>query len=126
MMMLLLFTVMEKILDIGGSAGASVAVFVDGKAVFKETFGYQDVEETKPTTFYVLGSLTKALVSSVTAHYVDEGLLSWTTPITEYLSGFSSRFDASPDKQLTLINLLSHRTGLIGETCYGLEQTTRF
>ena len=38
------FQVVEKILDIGDSAGASVGVFLDGKAVFKDNLGYQDVE----------------------------------------------------------------------------------
>ena len=83
----------EKILDTGGSAGASVSVFLDKNAVFNDIFGYQDVElcvETKSTTFCVLGSLTKALVSSVTAHHGDQGLLSWRTPITEYLPEISS------------------------------------
>ena len=53
-------------------------MFLDVKAVVKDIQRYQDVElgiETKSTTFSILGSLTKAVVSSVTARHGDEGLL---------------------------------------------------
>ena len=106
----------EKILNIGGSAGASVGISVDGRPIFRQTFGYQDLAtstKTQPNTVYTLGSLTKAFVSTIAAHYVSEGVLNWSAPLTEYVPEFAPRFDPTFGDRLTLVDLLSHRTDLI-------------
>ncbi|KAJ3113872.1 hypothetical protein HDU96_002825 [Phlyctochytrium bullatum] len=97
-----------------GIKGASVGVVVDGKVVFAEGFGVRDRENeaVSPATLFQIGSTTKAFTAFLAATAVQEleGKLNWTTPVS---SVFNITFkDKVATEEATLIDLLSHRTGI--------------
>jgi CubicO group peptidase (beta-lactamase class C family) len=66
--------------------GAAVAVIQDGQVVYSQGFGVRNVETSEPLTpqtRFRIGSTTKSMTSMLVAQLVDEGLLSWDTPITD-------------------------------------------
>lgn len=105
----------EKLQQIGGSAGISIGVMRQGEVVCDHHFGFADVENRRVAnsyTRYPLGSLTKAFVATTVAQLVHEGLLDWDTPITSYIPELSFKSNPALASQLTLTDLLSHQTGL--------------
>ncbi|KAK9788662.1 putative Beta-lactamase-related domain-containing protein [Seiridium cardinale] len=103
----------EAIRRIGGTAGMSIGVMYRGQKVLEHNFGYSDLEkgeEPTSSTIYPLGSLTKAFVATTIAQLVHDGLLSWDEPVTSYIPELL--FEADESLELTLIDLLSHQTGL--------------
>ena len=93
----------------------SIGVMYQGEVVLEHNFGFADLEAKvvpDSTTRYPLGSLTKAFVATTVAQLVDENLLKWDEPLNTYIPELS--FDSDPylSTRLTLIDLLSHQTGL--------------
>ena len=69
-----------------GVPGVSIGLVQDGKVVFAGGFGVRDLgTATKPDadTLYIVASNTKALTTLMLAKLVDEGKLTWETPVTE-------------------------------------------
>ncbi|KAF9995836.1 hypothetical protein BGZ80_005943 [Entomortierella chlamydospora] len=95
-----------------GIPGMSVAVFHKGKLVFAEGFGKRN--EHDPFTVETLtqiGSVTKSFTAATVGELVGEGELDWdTTPVSKYLPEFELK-DPAFTSQITLQDLLSHRTG---------------
>lgn len=57
-----------------------------------------------------IASMTKAFTSAAISELVGEGKMDWdTTPVNTYLSEFAFK-DPVLTSQLTLVDLLSHRT----------------
>ncbi|KAL7909797.1 beta-lactamase/transpeptidase-like protein [Trichoderma velutinum] len=105
----------EALKDIGGSAGISIGVMSHGHVVLETNFGFADVERrlvANSSTRYPIASLTKAFVATTIAQLVDEGLLKWDEPLTSYIPELSFEHNPSLAGQLSLIDILSHRTGL--------------
>ncbi|KAJ5087977.1 beta-lactamase domain-containing protein [Penicillium angulare] len=100
---------------IGGTAGMSVGVVKHGEILLEHHLGFADVENQRvaeSTTRYPIGSLSKSFVAATVGQLVHEGHLQWDEPITTYLPELSSITGPMPADQLTLIDLLSHQTGL--------------
>ncbi|KAF4950282.1 hypothetical protein FGADI_8265 [Fusarium gaditjirri] len=107
--------VVEEIMEIGGTAGMSIGIMAKGQVIMERHFGYADVDARKSAnsgTRYPLGSLTKAFVATTVSKLVDDGFLKWDEPITTYIPELSFKSDDTLARRLTLIDLLSHRTGL--------------
>ncbi|KAL1621772.1 hypothetical protein SLS54_005295, partial [Diplodia seriata] len=112
----LLSSTIQQICNISGVPGASVGVLQHGRVVYKESFGYQDVEaKIRPTssTLYGIGSLTKAFVAAGIGKLVDDGLLTWETHVKDILPDFEHS-DRYLSNSLTVADILSHRSGLSG------------
>ncbi|KAF9213565.1 hypothetical protein BGZ59_005173 [Podila verticillata] len=94
-----------------GIPGMSVAIIHKGKLIFAEGFGKRNKKEPfTPETRSMLGSLTKAFTATAIGELVAEGKLDWdTTPVNTYLPEFET-IDPVLTSQLTLQDLLSHRT----------------
>lgn len=106
--------VINEICRVSGTAGASIGVLHDNEVVFAEGFGFRDVEaQLAPDqdTIYYLSSLSKAFTSAATGILVEQGKLTWTTPIRDVLPNFKQK-DRVVMEQSTLVDWLSHRTGL--------------
>jgi CubicO group peptidase (beta-lactamase class C family)/diadenosine tetraphosphate (Ap4A) HIT family hydrolase len=74
-------------------------------------YGYFDIERkilNKTNTQFLIGSLTKSVVASAVMQLVDEGKLSLTTPIKQYLPELEDRIA----KGVTLHHLLKQQSGL--------------
>jgi len=71
--------------------GLQVAVAVDGRLVWSETFGYADVERRVPvtrTTLFRIGSVSKPLTATAVARLVEQGKLDLDAPVQRYVPSF--------------------------------------
>ncbi|KAF9344994.1 hypothetical protein BGX26_003670, partial [Mortierella sp. AD094] len=89
----------------------SIAVLHKSKLVFAEGFGRRNEHEPfTPETLQPIGSLTKAFTATAVGELVAEGKMDWdTTPVKSYLPEFELK-DPVLTSQLTMVDLLSHRT----------------
>ncbi|KAG0086755.1 hypothetical protein BGZ92_007896 [Podila epicladia] len=94
-----------------GIPGMSVAIMHKGKLIFAEGFGKRNKHDPfTPETHSMLGSVTKAFTATTVGELVAEGKMDWdTTPVNTYLPEFET-IDPILTSQLTMQDLLSHRT----------------
>lgn len=94
--------------------GFAVGVMRDGKVVVAKGYGVRDIREKKAVTtrtIFAVGSVSKSFTAMALASLVDQGKLSWDTPVREYLPWFRLQ-DPVATELVTLRDMLSHRTGL--------------
>ncbi len=106
---------------------AAAAVIIDGRLRALGVTGVRkdgnDVA-VEPNDPFHLGSCTKAMTGSLIGLLVQQGKLSWDTPIVEYLPGLKDTMH--PDyREVTLVHLLSHRAGVPPMTA-GFAPVTAF
>ena len=107
--------------------GASCAVWVKGKEVYRNTFGYSDFEETIPTpqnAIYRLASMTKPITCVAALICKERGLLDFYKPISTYIEGFAHGGVAKlvdgvpvyekPAREITLADIFTHTSGISG------------
>jgi CubicO group peptidase (beta-lactamase class C family) len=97
-----------------GVPGAAVAVVYRDKVVYLEGFGIRKAgraDPVTPDTVFQLASVSKPIASTVVAGLVGDGQVSWDDKIVDLDPGFRLS-DASVTEQLTIRDLLSHRSGL--------------
>ncbi|KAF8439508.1 putative D-aminoacylase [Terfezia claveryi] len=102
--------VVAEIVHFSGAAGLSLGVLHHGEIIHFDNFGHRDIslqQIADENTSYIIGSLTKAMTAAMVGILVDEGKLSWKTPLGELLPEYEIG-------DLTLVDLLSHRSGLPG------------
>ena len=93
--------------------GDGALLIVRNDTILLEQY-YGNFSELSPSNIF---SITKAVTSLLCGIAVDEGYISISTPITEYIP---ERIDADPSfKQLTIEHLLDMRTGLDFVESYG-------
>lgn len=105
----------HELREASGAPSISCGVLHHGQIVFTHCEGYADVEERlEPDehTIYPVASTTKAFITALCGILVDEGLLSWTEPISTYLPDFETVYDSEISKRATLLDLCSHGAGL--------------
>jgi len=114
----------------GKIPGAIVLVQHNGKPVYRESFGVQDVVSKAPITdqtIFRLFSMTKAITSVVAVQMVDEGKLKLEDPISKYIPSFAAvkvgvekkAADGSktlelvpPTRPPTVLDLMRHTSGI--------------
>lgn len=104
----------EKMMSIGGAVGFCHGVVHQGKIIHKQSFGYRGYDKKLPVdtkTVFPICSMTKGLVNCALGTLVEEGKLSWDTPIHELLPDYAPQ-DPSLRESTTLIDFLSMRSGL--------------
>lgn len=97
-----------------GVPGAAVAVVQDDDVVFLEGFGEREIGTSAPVTpdtLFMIGSITKPLTSLMAATLVDDGLVTWDTPVTDLLPEFQTA-DPELTARLTLADLFCACTGI--------------
>ncbi|MBZ0288746.1 MAG: beta-lactamase family protein, partial [Anaerolineae bacterium] len=115
-------TVIQTEMDYFDIPGAAVAVIAGDDVVYAEGFGERDLEAGAPfttATRFRIGSTTKSLTSLLIAQLVDEGLLTWDTPVTDLLPEFAT---ADPERtaQMKLRDLMGMGSGLVSSNVDGL------
>ena len=94
------------------SPSVSIGIIKDGRTVMCEGFGKRDEDlPATGSTLYQLASCSKAFTSALVAIMVDQGKLSWDTPLIHYLPGVRFYEDYTTSN-LTLRDVLCHRSGL--------------
>ncbi|MBZ0301274.1 MAG: beta-lactamase family protein [Anaerolineae bacterium] len=97
-----------------GVIGASVAVVQHGHVIYTNGFGTTELNGDRPVdseTLFMTGSITKSMTSLVLATEVDEGLLTWDTPVTDVLPMFALS-DPAVTPQIRVRDLLNMTSGV--------------
>ena len=104
----------NKALKDWGVPGVAIAIVKDDRVVLAKGFGVRELNKPEPVdehTLFAIGSSSKAFTAASIAMLVDEGKLKWDDPATKHLPGFQV-FDPYSTRELTITDLLSHRSGL--------------
>ncbi len=94
--------------------GLGVAVVEDGEVVFARGFGTTRLwngEDVDTATYFVNASTTKAMVAAGLLMLVDDGRVALDDPVIDHVPEIHFG-DAALTPQITLRDLLTHRTGL--------------
>jgi CubicO group peptidase (beta-lactamase class C family) len=94
--------------------GISIAVVKDGKVIAAQGFGVRKLGEpalVDGKTLFEIASNSKAFTAAALAMLVDEGKLAWDDPVTKHLPDFQM-YDAYVTHEMTVRDLLTHRSGL--------------
>lgn len=103
----------QAVLD-SKAPGLAVAIVKDSQVVFSKAYGFADIEKEIPLTtqsLFNIASCTKAFVSAIVAKQVDEGKLSWSDKVIDFIPYFKLSDDWITN-QLNMADILSHRSGL--------------
>jgi len=100
---------------------------VRGNQVYVKGFGVRDIntrQPVTPNTLFDIGSCTKAFTAAAVGILVDEGKMRWDGRVRDYVP-FFHLYDPLADENVTLRDLLTHRTGLGGTDLlwYGSSMT---
>ena len=96
--------------------GLAIAVVKDDSLVFAKGYGVIEIGNPAPVTpdtRFAIGSTTKAMTVAALAMLVDEGKLHWDDRVIDHLPNFRL-YDPYVTRELTIRDLLTHRTGLPG------------
>jgi CubicO group peptidase (beta-lactamase class C family) len=114
-------------LDAWEVPGCAVAAVRGGRVELAGGWGLRDREAGLPVTqdtLFAIGSVTKAFTATTIGALVDEGLLEWDRPLRDYVPGVRLHDPFASDR-LTIVDLLSHRSGLPRHDLTWLGQPTR-
>jgi CubicO group peptidase (beta-lactamase class C family) len=109
-------------------AGGSFIVLHKGETIFREAFGYADIESKRPFTtdeLLPIASVSKPLMASVVMALVEQGKLNLDDPVEKFLPAFKGKRvkgSQSPARQMTIRHLLSHTAGFWGNQGITPEQ----
>ena len=96
--------------------GLAIAVVKDDSLVFAKGYGVIQIGKPAPVTEhtrFAIGSTTKAMTVVALAMLADEGKLRWDDRVIDYVPGLRL-YDPYVTRELTIRDLLTHRTGLPG------------
>ncbi|HEY0156928.1 MAG TPA: serine hydrolase [Thermoanaerobaculia bacterium] len=94
--------------------GAAVAIVRNDRVVYVQGYGVKELggnAPVTPETLFQIASTSKAFTTTLMAMLVAEGKLSWDDPVKKHVPYFRVD-DLCTDSQVTLRDLVSHRTGL--------------
>ncbi|WP_022885644.1 serine hydrolase [Glaciibacter superstes] len=106
--------IVKSVMERTGVPGVAVSVVHGGETVFAEGYGVRKKgEEAKvdADTVFQIASVSKSLGATVVATQVTQGVVDWTTPITDSLPEFELA-DPWISEHVTIGDFYSHRTGL--------------
>ncbi len=94
--------------------GALVGVVRDGELVYAKAFGYSDPETQTPMRTdmqMMIGSTGKSLTTMMMGTLVDDGLMTWDTPVQQLYPAFAVK-DPELSETITMRNLVCACTGV--------------
>ena len=94
--------------------GVAVAIVKGGQTELIYTYGHRSLESSEsiePGSLFNIASCSKAFTAASIATLVEEGKLDWNDHVTEYIPGFKLA-DPYVTREMTLVDMLSHRSGL--------------
>jgi CubicO group peptidase (beta-lactamase class C family) len=112
--------IMRQAVEQGQIAGGSFLVAHKGEVVFREAFGYADIESKRPFTtdeLLPIASVSKPFMASVLMVLVEQGKVKLDDPVEKYLPEFKGKMvegGQSPARPMTIRHLLSHTAGFWG------------
>jgi CubicO group peptidase (beta-lactamase class C family) len=106
--------VVEQALKAFQAPGAAVVIVRDGEIVHLKGYGVREKgkpEPVTPDTVFPIASCSKAFTATLIAMLAEEGKLKWDDKVRDHLDYFRLS-DELADREVTLRDLLSHRTGM--------------
>ncbi|WP_084687958.1 serine hydrolase domain-containing protein [Paraburkholderia oxyphila] len=104
----------EDAMKCWGVPGLAVGVVNGDDVILLKGYGTRELGANAPVTCdtqFMICSLTKSITAAGLALLVDEQRLGWDTKVREILPEFQLR-DANATEEITVSDLLTHRTGL--------------
>jgi CubicO group peptidase (beta-lactamase class C family) len=104
----------ERVMKEFDVPGIAIAVVKDGKVVTAEGFGVRkrgEAAKVDGKTIFEIASNSKAFTAAALGMLVDQGKLSWDDPVIKHLPDFRM-YDAYVTAEMTVRDLLTHRSGL--------------
>jgi len=104
--------------------GLAIAIVKDDSLVFAKGYGVEELGKPTPATEhtrFAVGSTTKAMTTAALAMLVDEGKLKWDDHVIDILPDFRLQ-DPYATRELTIRDILTHRTGLPSTDLLWLRQ----
>jgi CubicO group peptidase (beta-lactamase class C family) len=106
----------EKAIADRAVPGLAIAVVHDDQIVYLKGFGVREAGKpaaVDPDTVFQIASLSKPVAATVVASLVSAGVVDWDSRIADLDPAFRLH-DAYPTAELTIRDLLAHRSGLPG------------
>lgn len=94
--------------------GGAVVIVKEGRVIFQQGFGVKESgkkEFVDEHTVFRLGSVSKGFASVLTGMLVEEGLVNWDNPVSDYLEDFKLH-DSEQTDRVQIRHILSHTSGL--------------
>jgi CubicO group peptidase (beta-lactamase class C family) len=104
----------ERVMKLFDVPGIAIAIVKDGQVLATRGFGVRKLgspEKVDAKTLFEVASNSKAFTAAALAMLVDEGKLAWDDPVTKHLPDFQM-YDAYVTHEMTVRDLLTHRSGL--------------
>ena len=120
--------VLQQAVDQQAIAGCSFLIAHQGEVVFREAFGFADIESERAFTtneLVPIASVSKPVLASVVMALVDQGKLTLDDPVEKYLPEFKDmkvKGGKSPIHRMTIRHLLSHTAGFWGNKGISAEK----
>jgi CubicO group peptidase (beta-lactamase class C family) len=114
----------EAAMTASGTPGIAVGVVYQGEVLYADGFGVRDIDSGEPVdadTVFALASVSKSIGASVVARAIDEGYVTWDTPVAEHLDGFTLS-DPYVGAHVTIADMYAHRSGLYKHAGDELEE----
>jgi CubicO group peptidase (beta-lactamase class C family) len=92
----------------------AIVVLQAGQPVLQRAFGLRDIDRGSPATTtsqFAICSITKSFTAAGLAMLVEERKLDWDQPVRELMPDFRLQ-DPLANKEITLRDMLTHRSGL--------------
>ena len=115
----------DDLIAAGAVPGFAIGVVHDDEVVWTKGFGVRRVgapDAVGPDTVFHLASMSKPITATVIAALVGKGIVDWDDRIADLDPGFALH-DAYPTAEVTLRDMLNHRSGLPGSAGNDLEIT---
>jgi CubicO group peptidase (beta-lactamase class C family) len=103
----------ERALQTFGAPGMAIGI-IDGDRIVARGYGIRrigDRQRVDEHTLFPIGSNTKSFTAAALAILIEEGKLGWEDRVVDRLPGFRL-YDAYATQELTVRDLLVHRSGL--------------
>jgi cyclic peptide transporter len=105
--------------------GMSVAIVKDGQAIFKQGFGFADLEQKKAVdtnTLFELGSNSKAFTALGIFQLEEKGIIRLDDPVSKYIPWLKMKYD-DQEVEITISQLLYQTSGIPFNTIGDIPET---
>ena len=117
----LLRTWISEKMSCDGIPGLAAGVVANGRLVWSEGFGYADLDKKTPMTPRTLSriaSITKTFTATAIMQLQERGKLRLDDPVEKHLPWFRIRTRWPAEPPITIRQLLTHTSGLPGESAF--------